>query len=64
MTDSKTKAMADAVFSFISVSAIETDNLKAMWNADWPSNDVMNGIYLEHVHSELTRRGEGAYCAV
>lgn len=41
-----------------------TEQLKALWDRDWPPGDIIDGIYLEHVHAELNHRGHGDYCAV
>lgn len=46
------------------VREMDTDALKALWDGSWPLGDVVQGIYLEHVHAELNRRGEGRHCAV
>ena len=41
-----------------------TAELKAMWDATWPTNAILGGVYIEDIHAELNRRGEGIYCAV
>ena len=50
--------------SFIRCETASTGELKELWDRDWPPGDVLDGIYLEHVHAELNRRGEGRHCAV
>ena len=45
-------------------SLSSTAELKAAWDSDWPPGDVLDGVWLEHVHEELNRRGEGKHCAV
>jgi hypothetical protein len=46
------------------VREMTTDDLKSLWDGDWPPGDVVRGVYIEHVHAELNRRGEGRYCAI
>lgn len=44
---------------------MSVNDLQRAWQGEWPPGDVnAQGLYLEHVYHELTRRGRGDLCPI
>lgn len=51
----------EAILQGRALADLTTAELRALWQANWPVGEAVQGVWAEQVYAELLRRAESAF---